>query len=169
MALEIEKLLDETGWLLLRELQQDARLSYSELGQRVGLSSPAVADRMRKMEEAGIITGYRAEVNLARLGLPMLAIVRLGSFAGQNCNRVAAQVSQIPEVLECYRVTGSDSVVVKVAAASIEHLENVVDQLSQHGLPTTSLVFSRSMEFRVITRETLEWAESQKDTILHAG
>jgi Lrp/AsnC family leucine-responsive transcriptional regulator len=85
---------------------------------------------MRKMEEAGLITGYRAEVNLARLGLAILAIVRLGSFAGQNCHRVATQISQIPEVLECYRVTGSDSVVVKLAATSVEHLENVVDQLS---------------------------------------
>jgi Lrp/AsnC family transcriptional regulator, leucine-responsive regulatory protein len=166
MALEIEKLLDETGWLLLRELQQDARLSYSELGQRVGLSSPAVADRMRKMEEAGIITGYRAEVNLARLGMPMLAIIRLGSFAGQNCHRVATQVSHIPEVLECYRVAGSDSVVVKVAAASIEHLENVVDQLSLHGLPTTSLVFSKVRESRLITHEMLERAKSRENMTL---
>jgi Lrp/AsnC family leucine-responsive transcriptional regulator len=158
--------LDETGWLLLRELQQNARLSYSELGQRVGLSSPAVADRMRKMEEAGIITGYRVEVNLARLGLPMLAIIRLGSFVGQNCHRVATQVSQIPEVLECYRVAGSDSVVIKVAATSIEHLENVVDRLSLYGLPTTSLVFSRTMESRLITHEMLEWSQSQEDMTL---
>ena len=166
MALETEKLLDETGWLLLRALQQNARLSYSELGQRVGLSSPAVADRMRKMEEAGIITSYRAEVNLARLGLPILAIIRLGSFAGQNCHRVATQVSQLPEVLECYRVTGSDSVVVKVAAASIEHLENIVDQLSLHGLPTTSLVYSRGIQSRIITPEIFERAESQEDMTL---
>ncbi|GHO83822.1 Lrp/AsnC family transcriptional regulator [Dictyobacter formicarum] len=166
MALEIEKLLDETGWSLLRELQQNARLSYSELGQRVGLTSPAVADRMRKMEEAGIITGYRAQINLPRLGLPILAIIRLGSFAGQDCNRVATRVSQIPEVLECYRVTGSDSVVVKVAAASIEHMEKVVDQLSLHGLPTTSLVFSRAMESRIITHKMLERTESREDNTL---
>lgn len=166
MALEIEKLLDETGWLLLKELQQNARLSYSELGQRVGLSSPAVADRMRKMEEVGIITGYRVEANLAKLGLPMLAIVRLGSFAGQNCHRVATQVSQIPEVLECYRVAGSDSVVVKVVAASVEHLEKVIDQLSLHGLPTTSLVFSKAMESRIITQKMLERAEGWEDIIL---
>jgi Lrp/AsnC family transcriptional regulator, leucine-responsive regulatory protein len=163
MALEIEKMLDETGWLLLQELQQNARLTYSELGQRVGLSSPAVADRMRKMEEAGIITGYRAEVNLARLGLPILAIVRLGSFAGQSCQRVATQVSQIPEVLECYRVAGTDSVVIKVAAASVEHLENVVDQLSLYGQPTTSLVFSKAMEPRMVTHELLERAKSRED------
>ena len=84
MALEIEKILDGTGWQLLQELQQNARLSYSELGQRVGLSAPAIADRIRKMEEAGIITGYRAEVNMSKLGLPVMAIVRLGSVAGQS-------------------------------------------------------------------------------------
>lgn len=163
MALEIEKLLDETGWLLLQELQQNARLSYSELGQRVGLSSPAVADRMRRMEEAGIITGYRAEVNLARLGLPTLAIIRLRIFPGQDCRRIAAQASQIPEVLECYRITGSDSVVVKVVAASVEHLEKVVDQLSRLGQPTTSLIFSKPMEARIITHKMLEGAKSQED------
>ncbi|GCE14657.1 Lrp/AsnC family transcriptional regulator [Tengunoibacter tsumagoiensis] len=160
MALPMnEKLLDETGWLLLQELQQNARLSYSELGQRVGLSSPAVADRMRKMEEAGIITGYRTEINLGKLGLPMMAIIRLGSFAGQSCNSVAAQVGQIPEVLECYRVTGSDSVIAKVVAGSVEHLGKVVDQLSLYGLPTTSLVISKGRESRLITHEIVKCVE----------
>ncbi len=70
MALEIERLLDETGWHLLEALQENARLSFSELGQRVGLSSPAVAERVRRMEDAGIITGYRAEVNTAKIGYP---------------------------------------------------------------------------------------------------
>lgn len=142
MTLENEKILDETGWLLLQELQKDARLSYSDLGQRVGLSSPAVAGRMRKMEEAGIINGYHAEVNLEKLGLPVMAIIRMGSYPGQNCIRIATQVSKIPEVLECYRVTGADSIVVRVVAASVNHLERVVDQLSIHGLPVTSIVFS---------------------------
>src|ERR1700736_1151886 len=122
MALEIEKMLDETGWQLLQELQQNARLSYSELGQRVGLSSPAVADRIHKMEEAGIISGYHAEINLSKVGLPVTAVIRLGNVAGQSCNMVMYRVSEIPEVLECYRVTGGDSVVVKVAVASVDHL-----------------------------------------------
>lgn len=163
MALEIERQLDETGWLLLQELQQNARLSYSELGQRVGLSSPAVADRIRKMEEAGIIAGYRAEVNMASLGLPVMAIIRLGSVAGQSCTRVAAHVIEIPEVLECYRVTGSDSVVIKVVASSVDHLERVIDQLSSHGLPTTSIVLSRPMTRRTITREMVERGEEREE------
>jgi Lrp/AsnC family leucine-responsive transcriptional regulator len=163
MALEIEKLLDETGWLLLEELQQHARLSYSELGQRVGLSSPAVAERIRKMEEAGIITGYHAEVNLAKLGLPVTAIIRLGSTAGQSCNRVATSVSEIPEVLECNRVTGSDSVIIKVVAASVAHLERIIDRLATYGLPTTSIVLSKPIKRRAITRQMLDQQEEGED------
>lgn len=162
MAFEFEKHLDETGWLLLQELQQNARLSYSELGQRVGLSSPAVADRMRKMEEAGIITGYRAEVNMARLGLPVTAIIRLSSIAGQSCQRVSSQVSEIPEVLECYRVTGSDAVVIKVAATSVDHLERIIDQVTLYGQPTTSIVLSKSMQRRVIDRAMLDHATTEE-------
>jgi Lrp/AsnC family leucine-responsive transcriptional regulator len=163
MAFEFEKQLDETGWLLLQELQQNARLSYSELGQRVGLSSPAVADRMRKMEEAGIITGYRAEVNLARLGLPVTAIIRLSSIAGQSCQRVSAQVSEIPEVLECHRVTGSDAVIIKVAATSVDHLERIIDQVTLYGQPTTSIVLSKSIQRRVIDRTLLDHTSSTEE------
>lgn len=166
MTLEIEKILDETGWRLLDELQQNARLSYKELGQRVGLSLPSVAERVRKMEEAGIITGYHAEVNLTRLGLPILSIIRLGSFAGQSCEHVASQASAIPEVLECYKVTGTDCVFVKVVAASMPHLEQVIEQISRFGIASTSLVFSKPMKNRAITRELLERAEATQDNSL---
>ena len=165
MTLEIEKLLDETGWHLLQELQQNARLSYSELGQRVGLSSPAVADRIRRMEEAGIINGYHAEIDLSRAGLPVQAIIRLTSGVGQNCQRIAASVSEISEVIECYRVTGNDAVVVKVAAASVSHLENIVNQLSQFGLPSTSIIFSNSMKRHTITRDMVDRGKIEIDTI----
>jgi Lrp/AsnC family transcriptional regulator, leucine-responsive regulatory protein len=165
MSLEIERLLDDTGWQLLQELQQNARLSYSELGQRVGLSSPAVADRMRRMEEAGIISAYRAEVNLPKLGLPVLAVIRVGSHSSQSCTYIAAQVSEIPEVLECYRVSGTDAVVILVAAASVDHLGRIVDQLSLHGLPTTSLVFSKPYKRHIITRELLERGEEWEEIL----
>lgn len=163
MALENEKLLDETGWQLLQELQQNARLSYSELGQRVGLSSPAVADRIHRMEEAGIIGGYRAEINLNKVGLPVTAITRLGNAAGQSCSMVMQRVSEVPEVLECYRVTGSDSVVIKVAATSVDHLERVIDQLNLYGVPATSIVLSKPMPRRIITRELVERGENLED------
>jgi len=166
MTLEIEKMLDETGWRLLHELQQNARLSYKELGQRVGLSLPSVAERVRKMEEAGIITGYHAEVSLTTLGLPILSIIRLGSFVGESCGRVAAQASEIPEVLECYKVTGTDCAVIKVATASMSHLEQVIEQLSRFSIASTSLVFSRPMKNRAVTHELLERAEATPENSL---
>ncbi len=140
MALEIEKLLDETGWQILHELQQNARLSFSELGLRVGLSSPAVAERVRRMEDAGIIAGYRAEINTAKIGFPITAIIRMSNQG--DCRQLNAIVSKLPEVLESYRVTGSDSVIMKVISTSVEHLEEFLDQLSVHGQPTTSMVLS---------------------------
>lgn len=166
MTLEIEKLLDETGWLLLKELQENARLSYSELGQRVGLTSPAVAERMRKMEEAGIIAGYHTEINLNRVGLPIIAISRVGTVDGRACRMVAASIGDIPEVLECYRVTGDDAVVVKVAAASVEHLERIIDQLALYGQPSTSITFSNPMKRYTITHEMVERGEEKDDITL---
>ncbi|GHO50224.1 Lrp/AsnC family transcriptional regulator [Ktedonospora formicarum] len=156
MTLEIEKLLDETGWQLLQELQQNARLSYSELGQRVGLSAPAVADRLRRMEEASIINGYRAEINLAAVGLPIMAIIRLRDMVGQSCLRVMNWASEIPEVIECYRVTGNDMIVLKVVTTSIEHLDNVIAQLNMYGSPSTSVVLSRPTQPRVITHDLIQ-------------
>src|SRR5260221_928018 len=148
MALDNEKLLDETGWQLLHELQQHARLSFSELGQRVGLSSPAVAERVRKMEDAGIITGYHAEVNPAKLGFPVMAIIRMtslaraGKYAGASSKQVNTLVNQFPEVIESYRATGSDITLMKVIATSVEHLDDVIERLAELGQTTTSIVLS---------------------------
>lgn len=103
--------------------------------RRVGLSLPSVTERVRKMEEAGTITGYQAEVDLARLGMPALAIVHLRSIGGQSCQQAVARVTEIPETLECYRLTGDDSIIVKVAATSLDHLARVIDQLSLPGVP----------------------------------
>jgi len=150
MTLETEKLLDSTGWQLLQALQQDARLSYTELGQRVGLTAPAVAERVRKMEDAGIISGYHAEINRAKIGFPITAIIRMSTLAGERCTRFATFTQDIPEVLECYRVTGSDSLILKVMAASVEHLESLIDRLSAHGQLTTSMVLSTPVTRRVI-------------------
>ncbi len=163
MSLESEKLLDETGWHLLQELQQHARLSYTELGQRVGLSLPSVAERVRKMEEAGIITGYHAEVNLGKLGMPVQAIIHLQGIGGQSCRHAVSQVSEIPEVLECSRVTGNDSIIVKVVATSLDHLAKVIDQLSLYGIPATSIVRSRPMKRHMIPHEILERGEGGED------
>jgi len=103
------------------------------------------------MEEAGIISGYHAEVNLSKLGLPITAIIRVGNTTGQNCQQTLTRVCEIPEVIECYRVTGSDAVIVKVAVTSADHLERIIDQVSFYGPSTTSLVLSKSMSRRTIT------------------
>jgi Lrp/AsnC family leucine-responsive transcriptional regulator len=150
MANDPERLLDAIGWRILDELQRDARLSYSELGARVGLSPPAVAERMRRLEEAGVITGYRAEVDPAKLGLPITAFIRCTSPGPQ----VGAIARQSPEVLECHRVTGSDAFILKVVVASVAHLESLIDRLLPYGQPTTSLVLSSPLPQRAIGRET---------------
>ncbi len=166
MALEIEKLLDDTGWQLLRALQQNARLSYSELGQRVGLSSPAVAERIHRMEDAGIIIGYHAEINRSKLGYPITAIIRMSTSPGDQCTRFATFVQDIPEVLDCYRVTGSDSLIVKVMASSVEHLESLIDRLSAHGQLTTSMVLSAPVTKRIVTPVAENFHEPSKTHVI---
>ncbi|HEX9131669.1 MAG TPA: Lrp/AsnC family transcriptional regulator [Ktedonobacteraceae bacterium] len=165
MALEIVRLLDETGWHILEALQDNARLSFSELGQRVGLSSPAVAERVRRMEDAGIITGYRAEVNTAKIGYPITAIMRMHAH-GERCTRLNAVVREIPEILECYRVTGEDCHVMKIMVSSVEHLESLIDRLSVYGQVTTSIVLSSPVTRRIVTRVTENAIEERVEAFL---
>ena len=165
MALEIERLLDETGWHILEALQENARLSFSELGQRVGLSSPAVAERVRRMEDAGIISGYRAEVNTAKIGYPITAIIRISNSPGERCTRLSTFAQEIPEVSECHRVTGSDSLIMKIMASSVEHLESLIDRLSEHGLLTTSIVLSTVVSRRIVTRAEINTSHEKLETI----
>lgn len=140
MTLRTERLLDDTGWRILDALQADARLSFSALGRRVGLSGPAIAERVRRMEDAGIITGYRAEIAIATV-FPVTALIRV-SAPEENCSRLAACSRGLQEVVEAYRVTGSDRLVLKVVAPSIEHLDRMIRQLSEFGTPTVSIVLS---------------------------
>ncbi|MBP7754704.1 MAG: Lrp/AsnC family transcriptional regulator [Acidobacteria bacterium] len=141
MSLSSERMLDPIGWRLLEELQEDARLSFAELGRRVGLSTPAVAERVRNLEAAGLVRGYRAEVDLAKLGFPILAFVRL-SVVGDVLGQIIAVAQELPEVLECHRTTGDDSFIMKVAIASVEHLEHLIDRLTPFGTTSTSIVLS---------------------------
>jgi Lrp/AsnC family transcriptional regulator, leucine-responsive regulatory protein len=152
--LQIESELDEVSWQILEALQEDARTSFSELGRRVGMSPPAVAERVRRMEDAGIITGYRAQVNLEKLGFPITAYIRVS--AGEYCARMGAIAANLPEVLEYHRVTGSDSGIMKVVASSVAHLEKVIDRLASYGTSTTSIVLSSPFETRIVRREMVE-------------
>ena len=148
MAFRTESLLDDAGWRILLALQADARLSFSALGRRVGLSPPAVAERVRRLEDAGIIRGYRVDLDLEIPGCPITAIIRVSTPEPQFA-RLKALVASLREVLECHHVTGADSLVLKVAASSVGHLEKVIEQLGRYGTPTTSIVLSSPVITRV--------------------
>ena len=151
MAENSEKLLDDVGWQLLGLLQEHARLSFKELGQRVGLAPSSVAERIHRMEEAEILLGYHAEINLEKVGLPVMAFIRMNT-SGQNSARIALLLRDMPEILECYRLTGSEAFIMKVCVSSVKQLEMLIDQLSQYGQPTTSLVLSIPLTRRIIER-----------------
>ncbi|MBL1097511.1 Lrp/AsnC family transcriptional regulator [Streptomyces coffeae] len=139
--------LDATDWSILSELQQDGRLPITELSRRVGLSASATTDRVKRLESLGVITGYRAEVDLEKAGFPLLGLVRLKYSAHQHqpLHRV---LEERREILECLRTTGDDCYTVRVAATSMRHLEEVVDELARFGSTTTSVVFSRTLPYR---------------------
>jgi Lrp/AsnC family leucine-responsive transcriptional regulator len=148
---ETEHLLDDIGWNILNEMQQDARISFTELGRRVGLSTPAVTERVRKMEEAGIILGYRAQVDPIKVGLPILAFINV-KVGGENLSHFMKVAATHPEVLECHRVTGSESFLIKVAVADVTHLERLLDALMPYVATTTSMVLSTALAWGNIVR-----------------
>lgn len=144
-----EKLLDETGWRILYELQMDARLSYAELGRRVGLTAPAVMERVKRLEEAGVIKGYHAEIDLKQVGAPVLAFVRIRN-TGSNSGHIEDLLKAMPCVLECHHVMGEDCLVVKIAVPNIEALQGFFDQIKPLAMTTTSIVLSSPLTHRVI-------------------
>jgi Lrp/AsnC family leucine-responsive transcriptional regulator len=145
MELMSKKLLDEKSWLLLQALQQNARTSYSDLARLVGLSVPAVVERIRRLEEEGIITGYRATVSLAPLGRPLKAVVRFQG-TGTQMTQIADAVKSMPEVIQAYRMTGDACFMAVVAVASTSHLEAFLDSVSRYGQTQTSIVVSEPVE-----------------------
>lgn len=134
-------MLDDIDWKILEELQQNARTAFAELGRRVGLSTPAVAERVRRMEDAEVILGYHAQIAPAKVGLPMQAFIRV-NVAGDKLTKFAILVQECPEVLECHRVTGSESFIIKVAVSDNNHLEHVIDSLMPYVATTTSMILS---------------------------
>lgn len=151
MASASEKILDEIGWRILRELQQNARVSFTELGRRVSLSIPAVTERVRRMEDAGVITGYHAEVDAEKIGLPITAFIRM-NIVGDMTPRLITLLQELPEISECHRGTGGDSFIMKVNVASVHHLERLIDRLLPFGTTTTSIVLSSPVAKRNLER-----------------
>jgi len=145
--------LDDVGWQIIEHLQRDGRMSFAELGRRVGLTLPAVAERVRKMQDAGVITGFRAEINPATIGLPIAAFIRI-SVVGDVFARIAKAVREMPEVLECHRGTGADSFTLKVAVESVQHLERLIDKLTPFGTTSTSIVLSTLVREKTFLRRS---------------
>ncbi len=146
----MSKPLDAIDWTLLELLQEDGRSSFAALGRRLGMSTPAIAERVRQLEAQGVICGYRAQIDLAKVGRPILAILRM-SVVGDVLGRITATVQRMPEVLECHRGTGADSFIAKVAVASVEELEHLIDRLTPYGTTSTAIVLSTPVAGRTIT------------------
>lgn len=127
----------------------NARISFAELGRRVGLTTPAVIERVRKLEDAGVILGYRAEIDPAKIGRPITAFIRM-SIVGVDYSHIIEVAEESNEVLECHRGTGGDSFIMKVAVSSVEHLQEVIDRLTPYGITTTTIVLSSPVKRRVI-------------------
>ena len=144
-------MIDETNWKIIKELQKNARMSFAELGRRINLTTPAVIERIRKLEDAEIITGYRAGIDTAKVGLPITAFIRM-SISGVDYSHIIEVVENSKEVLECHRGTGNDSFIMKVAVADVGHLQNLIDKLTPYGITTTSIVLSSPVKRRVIEK-----------------
>ncbi len=141
--------LDAVNRLLLTELHADPRVSMSALARRVGMSAPAVAERIQRMQRDKIIVGFRMEVDPAALGLPVAAYVRVRPTAGQ-LPRIAALAAELPQVTECHRITGEDCFLIKIHARAIEDLEQTLDRFLVHGQTISSIVVSSPVPPRAL-------------------
>ena len=137
----VETGVDDTNRLLLAELQDNARVTLAELGRRVGLSAPAVAERLQRMESEGVIRAYRAEIDPRALGYSLGAVLRIRP-APRQLHKVAALAQDTPEVTECHRITGEDCFFMKLHLRDVDHLEEVIDRFVPYGQTTTSIVQS---------------------------
>ena len=149
MAMDSTTLLDTYGRKILKELQDNARLSVAELGRRIGLSPTATAERLRQMEEVGVVRGYSVEIDVEALGLEVMAFIRM-SCGGQNYHRLLEFICTLEEVRECHHLTGGDDLLLKVTTTSMADLEALIEALLPYGTPVTSLVLSSPVEHRKV-------------------
>lgn len=141
-------MLDKIDKAVLRYLQEDARTPYSKLGRKVGLTGPAVAERVRRLEEMKVITGYHATINYASVGYPISAVMEV-TYSSSHAQRMYSLASKLPEILECRHVTGNSSVVLHVVARSIQHLETLMKAVQAVGTTQTSIILSTPVSKRV--------------------
>jgi Lrp/AsnC family leucine-responsive transcriptional regulator len=147
MAMDSTSLMDQYGRMILAELQANARISTAELGRRIGLSPTATAERLRQMEEVGIVSGYTVDIDREALGLEVLAFIRM-SCAGQNYRRFIDYVQALEEVRECHHLTGGDDFLLKITTNNMVNLEALIEALLPYGNPVTSIVLSSPVEHR---------------------
>lgn len=147
MATKERDSVDPTNVLILGELQRDARVSVAELGRRVGLSAPAVAERIARLEAGGVIRGYHADVDPAAVGFSLTAVIRIRP-APRQIGAVAEVAAGAPEVVECQRITGEDCFLVKAHVRDVGHLEELIDRFTIFGQTTTSIVQSSPVSAR---------------------
>ncbi len=138
--------IDKLNWKILKCLQTNARQSNAEIGRQVGITSPAVSERIKKMEDAGIINGYKTLVSPLNAGYQLKAIITLRAFMGM-LKPFLEKVKTYDEVLNCYRVTGNENIVLEVVLKNQKHLESLIDQLIVYGETKTQIVLSHVVEF----------------------
>lgn len=142
MSFQVSPLLaDERNLALLRLLQAEPRLGVAELARRIGMSAPAVRERLLRLEEAGVIRGWRLELEPRALGYPLTVFVRIRPMPGQ-LPKIAELARALPQVAECHRITGEDCFILKVHVEAIEALDRLLDRFLAHGQTTTSIVQS---------------------------
>jgi Lrp/AsnC family leucine-responsive transcriptional regulator len=143
----VNPMLDAVNLRILRLLADDPRMSIKTLAGTIGMSGPAVAERVQRLHEQGVIQGHRLALDHRQLGLQVIAYVRVRPMPGE-LQRVAALAQETPEVVECHRVTGEDCFIMKVLVARVEDLEAVLDEFLKHGVTTSSIVQSTPVELR---------------------
>lgn len=143
----VHDLIDRVNVRVLEELQREPRLTMAELGRRIGMSPPAVTERVRRLEEAGITTGYQLGLNPVALGLPISAYIRVRPNPGQ-LSKIGELADRIPEVTECHRITGEDCFILKVHIPAMEQLDRILDRLLLYGTTTTSIIQSSPVPLR---------------------
>lgn len=131
--------MDHIDYEILKQLQQNAKMSMKGIASHVHLSAPAIAERVKKLEEQHVIEGYQAKINLSKLDRPIVALIL---FKSTDCKNLAQFCHTHPDVVECYRVAGEISYIAKVATKSVETLENFIDQAMPFGTPSTNIVLS---------------------------
>ena len=146
--------MDTLNWKILKCLQENARQSNAKIGRIVGISSPAVSERIKKMEDVGIINGYKTIVSSYEVGYQLKAIITIRAFMGK-LKPFLTKVKSFDEVLNCYRITGNENIVMEVMLTNQRHLEQFIDQLISYGETKTQIVLSNVIENTAITKTKL--------------